>query len=83
MGKGDSPRPLGITPAEYTKLWDETFRKIPNPQPETKHETRAVTCDRCNGAGVLWESYLVPSTVQESRVCPSCQGQCHVQENVK
>jgi DnaJ-class molecular chaperone len=79
-GKGDSPRPLGITPAEYVKLWDATFG---HKEEGTKHETRPVPCDRCNGAGVLWESYLVPSTVQESRVCPSCQGQCHVQENVK
>ena len=73
-GKGDNARPLGITYAEFSKRFEATFG--------TKHETRPVTCDRCNGTGVVWDTDLENPRLQTSRTCPSCLGQTHVQENV-
>ena len=64
MGKGDVPRPYSVDVQEYTKRWDATFSR--------KHETRPVTCDRCNGTGVVWDTDI--ENVQTSRVCPSCLG---------
>jgi len=74
MSKGDNTRPRSICGTEWDRRWDETFG--------TKHETRTVPCDRCTGTGYVWDNDL-RSTVQTSRLCPSCQGQAHVQENVE
>lgn len=62
-GKGDDARPMAVTKAEYDANYDRTFR--------TRHETKTVPCDVCEGTG----------TVTDLRVCYSCQGQGHVQVN--
>lgn len=78
-GKGDTRRPASICGTEYDARWERTFGK----DSSTKHETRTVPCDRCNGTGVVWDTDLERPTVQTSRTCPSCQGATHVQENVE
>ncbi len=77
-GKGDSLRPRSICGTEWDERWANTFGE----RDGTKHETRTVPCDRCNGTGVVWDTDL-HSTVQTSRLCPSCLGQAHLQENVE
>jgi len=75
MSKGDGLRPRSICGTEWDRRWDETFG--------TKHETRTVPCDRCNGTGVVWDTDLENAKLQTSRLCPSCLGQAHLQENVE
>lgn len=36
-GKGDTPRPFGVSPATYASNWDRTFRSTP---PEAEFELR-------------------------------------------
>lgn len=78
-GKGDSRRPASICGTEWDQRYNDTFKKDDG----TKHETRTVPCDRCNGTGVVWDTDLENAKLQTSRLCPSCKGQAHVQENVE
>ena len=66
MGKGSSARPLSPTVAEYTKLWDDTFRKEP------KSETKKPRCERCRDTGVQWKPLPNPNEAWVSTSCPDC-----------
>ena len=68
MGKGDNVRPLSNTVAEYTKLWDDTFRKEPNPVIEMKKPR----CQRCRDTGVQWKPLPNPNEAWVSTSCPDC-----------
>lgn len=70
-GKGDTPRPMGIDPFTWADRYAKTFG--------TRHDTKRVVCDRCQGTGFLWDH--ISTEVQTSRVCPSCLG-AEVRENV-
>lgn len=72
-GKGDSTRPRSICGTEWDQRWAQTFG--------TKHETRPVICDRCNGTGEIVEQDLEQYVT--TRACPSCLGQAHVCENIR
>ena len=78
-GKGSNARPFSICGTEYDERWNATFG--------TKHETRTVPCDRCNGTGVIHDMPMdivgLTTFDVQSRACPSCLGQGHAQENVE
>lgn len=84
-GKGDSARPRSICGTEYDARWDATFSE--KNEMGTKHETRTVPCDRCNGTGVIHDMPMdiigLTTFDVQSRACPSCLGQGHVEENVE
>lgn len=68
MGKGDSPRPLGITVAEYTERWDAIFRK----NPKSEQKTNIPRCQRCRDTGVQWKPLPNPNGAWVSTSCPDC-----------
>lgn len=85
FGEQDRHAPPGI---RYHVLSGDEIMDLPSSEKNemgTKHETRTVPCDRCNGTGVIHDmpmDRLTRFDVQ-SRACPSCLGQGHVEENVE
>ena len=65
---------------DRTGYTEDDVRAVLSGARETKHETRPVICDRCNGTGEIVEQDLEQHTT--SRACPSCLGQAHVCENI-
>ena len=72
-GKGDSARPRSICGTEWDQRWAQTFG--------TKHETRPVICDRCNGTGEIVEQDSEQHVT--TRKGPSCLGRPYVYENIR